>query len=242
MLDSVGFGEAELVYSCSNCMGECYDLRFCTNTHKSKYMEYCAYCYGCEHCFGCFGLVGKEYHIFNKPYSPEDFNRKRSEIEHAMKREGSWGAFFPPSFAPNPYEESIASVFFPLSPEEQRARGFRISAPLEAKSLEIAERNALPSRLEDLESKSFPIVFWDPDAQRRVQITERDYRFSKEHGAPLPYNFYASRLKAHCALMPFGGEMRELIDSSGRTFLTALPLILDGRTVSEGEYEDRIVE
>jgi hypothetical protein len=41
-----------------------------------------------------------------------------------MKSTGEWGQFFPGSFAPNPYDESWVSFYFPLSSEEQKNYGF----------------------------------------------------------------------------------------------------------------------
>jgi hypothetical protein len=47
-----------------------------------------------------------------------------------MKSNGEWGEFFPPSMAPFPYNDSLGSVYFPLSKEEALKRGFQLEYPL----------------------------------------------------------------------------------------------------------------
>ena len=62
----------ELCCECSNCQ-DCYqtlhsrDCQNCTNIYFSKN------CVGCHECFGCVNLKHKKYHIFNKPYSKEEY-------------------------------------------------------------------------------------------------------------------------------------------------------------------------
>jgi len=60
----------------------CYDsfwLTNCYQTHFSSRCEDCnnvrfsKNCRGCSECFGCVNLRGKKYHIFNEPYSKEDY-------------------------------------------------------------------------------------------------------------------------------------------------------------------------
>ena len=38
-------------------------------------------CLGCNNCFGCVGLRKKSYHIFNQPYSREEYFKKLEEFE-----------------------------------------------------------------------------------------------------------------------------------------------------------------
>jgi hypothetical protein len=37
---------------------------------------FCSFCHDCANCFGCVDLEFKEYHILNKPYSPEEYQRQ----------------------------------------------------------------------------------------------------------------------------------------------------------------------
>ncbi len=61
-----------------------YELFECKTTNKlffSHHSQDCVEsyylidCRNCINCFGCVGLVNKQYHIFNKPHSKENYNK-----------------------------------------------------------------------------------------------------------------------------------------------------------------------
>ncbi len=69
---------SELVAHSINCV-KCYqtyyseDCEGCHNVWLSKNLS------NCNNCFGCANLRGKEYHIFNKPYSKDEYKKKLEE-------------------------------------------------------------------------------------------------------------------------------------------------------------------
>ena len=72
----------ELSYECVNC-------RKC---HKTLFSEDCEDCIevgfsknliGCSNCVGCVNLRKKQYHIFNEPYSKEEYFKKLAELGQA---------------------------------------------------------------------------------------------------------------------------------------------------------------
>jgi len=54
----------------------------CCRTHNSYF---CNFCNDCSNCFGCNGLDHKEYHILNKRYSKEDYERITAELLNEFK-------------------------------------------------------------------------------------------------------------------------------------------------------------
>lgn len=73
-MDFFAIKDSELCYEVVNCK-ECYNLnfsRYCQNCSDSSFLLNCK---GCRNCFGCVNLQQKEYHIFNKPHSPEEYKR-----------------------------------------------------------------------------------------------------------------------------------------------------------------------
>jgi len=74
-MDCTMLGGSELCYGDISC-GQCYntffseDCRYCRDVYFSKS------CVGCSNCFGCINLRKKDYHIFNKPYSKEEYEKK----------------------------------------------------------------------------------------------------------------------------------------------------------------------
>ena len=63
----------------------CYEIIYCDNSFKLFFSDHCDDCvdsfflYDCRHCENCFcctNLRHKKYHIFNKPYSKEEYFKK----------------------------------------------------------------------------------------------------------------------------------------------------------------------
>src|SRR3989344_4744521 len=63
----------------------CYELVTCINCYKTIFSQNCEDCVdvyfshslrGCNNCFGCVNLHKKSYHIFNEPYSKEEYEKK----------------------------------------------------------------------------------------------------------------------------------------------------------------------
>ncbi|MEK7583226.1 MAG: hypothetical protein AAB483_02380 [Patescibacteria group bacterium] len=71
--------DSQLLYECINYSKAyrsafCHTIEDCTDTYFSRYVS------GCSDCFGCVNLRGKKYHIFNEPYSKEDYFKKIKEF------------------------------------------------------------------------------------------------------------------------------------------------------------------
>lgn len=67
----------------------CYQSFWINNCHKTHFSVQCtdcvgAYlcknCRGCTDCFGCANLTNKQYHIFNVPYSKEEYQKKMTDF------------------------------------------------------------------------------------------------------------------------------------------------------------------
>ncbi len=67
----------------------CYNSFSLTKCYRTFYSSHCENCLdtwfsrglnGCSSCFGCTNLNKKQYHIFNEPYSKEDYENKIKEF------------------------------------------------------------------------------------------------------------------------------------------------------------------
>jgi|SRR3989344_3288469 len=72
-----------------------YELFECERTNKLFFSHhsvdcldsyYLADCRNCMNCFGCVGLVNKQYHVFNQPYSKEEYGKFIEEYEGSYKK------------------------------------------------------------------------------------------------------------------------------------------------------------
>ena len=78
-MDCTMVGESELMYQDINCIG--YKLFFCENCANCSESYFLKNCIGCDNCFGCINLRNKKYHIFNQPYSKEEYSKKIKEYK-----------------------------------------------------------------------------------------------------------------------------------------------------------------
>ncbi len=61
----------------------CFNVAFgqhCENCFDSRFIYDCK---NCNNCFGCVGLRNKSYHIFNKPYAKEEYQKKLQDLNGA---------------------------------------------------------------------------------------------------------------------------------------------------------------
>ncbi len=116
---------------------------------EGRSLEYCHYCVGSHDLFGCIGLRNKEYCIFNKQYSKEEYFQLREKlIQHMNDMPYTtsrglvyrYGEFFPTEFSPFTYNESIVQEVFPLNKEEVVVEGYRFREK-EQKEYKITIRN-----------------------------------------------------------------------------------------------------
>ena len=72
--------KCEMCFQCVDCEG-CYDCNYCQDCKSCMNCEYSYDCIGCNNCFGCVNLRRKEFYIFNKRYSKEDYVKKIEELK-----------------------------------------------------------------------------------------------------------------------------------------------------------------
>lgn len=79
-IDCAFIEKSELCYECTDCQ-ECYDCGFSQDLVACSTCEWCYDCKGCQNCYGSVNLRNKQFHIFNKPYSKEDYFRIVAELK-----------------------------------------------------------------------------------------------------------------------------------------------------------------
>ncbi|MBI2638634.1 hypothetical protein HYW83_03525 [Candidatus Peregrinibacteria bacterium] len=78
-IDSLLVRDSELCYECVTCE-KCYECFYCQDCAGSFGLLFCYDCHGSKNCIGCTGLRNKEYYIFNKAYSKEDFLKAKAAL------------------------------------------------------------------------------------------------------------------------------------------------------------------
>lgn len=72
----------------------CYEVVNTQRCYRTFFSQNCADCHdvyfsrdlvGCSNCIGCVNLRNKKYHIFNKPYSKEDYEKKTKGFDFGSR-------------------------------------------------------------------------------------------------------------------------------------------------------------
>lgn len=241
VLNTVNCLDGELIYMSMGAQDKCYDIRFGCNLIECKNMEYSAHCMQSKNCFGCCGLVGKEYYIFNKPYSADDYKKKLEEIKIQLKKEAVYGQFFPNYFAACPYEDSLADFYWPLTEAKQRAQGFRTASPAKKTEGQYSSVTEIPDTSVTASDSITNMIFWDNDYAKPFNIRKTDLKFCQENKVPLNNQYYLHRLKDNFRMIFFSGELRNTkCSKTGEPLKTGIPTLLDSQIISEKAYLEMI--
>lgn len=188
------------VYDCSNMylkpelcyetLGtiEAYHCAYCLYVFHCQEMLYCEYCFSCKNCFGCSGLRQKQYCIFNKQYTKEEYEKLIPGIIEHMKQGGEWGLYFPPQLSPFGYDESLAQEYMPLTENEAQSQGF-YWRNMKEKKLTVAKTisaDALPDRIEDVHDDVVDWAILCERTGRPFRILKQELDFYRRQKLPLP--------------------------------------------------------
>ncbi len=78
-MDCLRSFESSLLYECINCE-KCYECFYCHNTQNCQESYFLDDCRNCKNCISCKNLRNKEYHIYNKPVSKEEFKAYKEQM------------------------------------------------------------------------------------------------------------------------------------------------------------------
>jgi len=168
---------------------------------EGRTLEYCHYCVSCHDLFGCIGLRNKEYCIFNKQYTKEEYSELREKIIKHMNEipyvDSSgvtyrYGEFFPIEFSPFTYNESIIQEVFPISKEEALSMGYRWRDREERDYKVTMKRNDIPGNIKEVEDSILEQIIecnnYSDSCTVAFKITQDELQFYKQMNLPLPKN------------------------------------------------------
>lgn len=182
--DSTGVLQAELVWNVCQ-LTEGYNLKNSCNSARCRESEYLDFCDGCDYCFGCIGLRNKKYHILNKQYSEDEYERKKEEIINAMKGREEYGGFFPYKFACLGYNLSTAAFLFPKTKKEIEDLG-SFWEELETSIKTERERYIEKDDITEVEDSVLASALVCRETGRVFNVTRSEFDFLRHHKIPLP--------------------------------------------------------
>ncbi|OGZ85424.1 MAG: hypothetical protein A2599_02275 [Candidatus Staskawiczbacteria bacterium RIFOXYD1_FULL_39_28] len=194
--DGYGVGASvDLLYEAFDSGVEGSRQLFCMTVYGCHDATYSFNCHGCGNIFGCIGLRNKEYCIFNKQYSKEDYEVLVPKIKKHMEempyidkngRTHKYGEFFPTELSPFGYNETAAQDFMPVSKEVAQTMGFNwrdTKAPEHQPTFFVQN---LPDAIEDSSIEITKENLGCLVCGKAYRIIAKEYQFLTQFHLPLP--------------------------------------------------------
>ena len=173
-----------------------YHWWFMTYWSWNKESRYYVYCYDCSNIFGCVWLKRKQYCIYNKQYSKEEYNKIVPEIIAQMIRDKQRWEFFDPQLSYYGYNETIAMEYFPLTKEEAIKRWYKRSdyeSPAPKVEKTVLWRNLpkqwckiIKEKKPEILEKILNYAVICEVSKKPFRITKQEIDFYIKHDIPLP--------------------------------------------------------
>lgn len=185
------------VYDCSNMyvkpqlnyqvLGtiETYHVAYSIYAFHSSDVLYSDQIYHSKNLFGCAGLKKKEYCIFNKQYSKEEYDAIVPKIIEHMKKTGEWGQFFPVKYSPHGYNESLANEYYPLPKEEVAKRGWNWAEDKEAINYQGPDY-PVPDHIRDVKDEIIEKILRCEVSGKPYKIMPHELTFYRRMKFPIP--------------------------------------------------------
>lgn len=183
------YGCVELSLSCEAlCALNSQNIYFSFDIYTSHNLFYCISCRDCKDCFGCVGLRHKQYCIFNKQYSKEEYETIVAKVFVTMTQAGEWGEFFPANMSPFGYNETAAQEYFPTTKEDALAQGYLWSdyeAPLPQVKSEL-DGHTLASNIKEINDDILNHAIRCIETGKLFRLTKQELAFYRNHNIPVP--------------------------------------------------------
>ncbi len=204
--DYLSWGDnVELMYEAVVCGENERKVRFAVDCWPAcRDVEYSMLCSSSSSLFGCVGLKKKSYCIFNKQYTPEEYQVLRAKIiqhmndmpyKDARGNSYRYGEFFPEEFSPFAYNESSAQDFYPLTKEEALRRGFEWREPNPREFQVTMIANDLPDHIDDATDAVTKEVLGCIACRRAFRIVPAEFAFYKRFALSLPRKCHNCRFE-----------------------------------------------
>ena len=164
--------------------------------------EYSYNCHGCNYIFGCIGLRKKDYCIFNKQYSKEDYLELRVKIINHMNtmpyvdKKGNvykYGEYFPIEISPFGYNETVANDYYPLSEIEIEENKYNFFERDKSEYQITHQTKDLPNDIKETEKDILNFVIECESCKRAYKIISAEYEFLKRFNLPVPRKCFECR-------------------------------------------------
>ena len=195
--DVSNWGEnTELSYETLICGENSYNIKFCFNCWPTcRDDEYCMDLFSCSDCFGCVGLKKKQYCIFNKQYTKEEYFKMVEKIKKHMNEmpyvdsQGlvyKYGEFFPIEFSQLGYNNTVAIQYFPITKTEAEKMGYFWVETLQSEYKINKKSSELLDSIKEVSDEILKEIIECENCKKAYRIMENELIFLKKENLPLP--------------------------------------------------------
>lgn len=188
--------DAELCYETSVCGENVYGVRFCWDCWPNNTnVEYSTHLKSCTDCFGCVGLRNKQYCIFNKQYTKEEYGVLRNKIIEHMNTKPyidskgliyTYGEFFPIEFASFGYNNSLAFQHFMKDKEEILKNNYGWINEEPGQYSITKKSSEIPNSAQEVDESITKEILECSTCSRPFRIVSNEFIFLKNENLPLP--------------------------------------------------------
>jgi hypothetical protein len=202
--DYTAWGDGcQLVYECTACGIGVSSIKFCYNVQVNvKDIEYSYMCENSSDLFGCVGLRKKQYCIFNKQYTKDEYFELKEKIKEHMNempyidakgRIYKYGEFFPIEISPFPYNSTLAQEYFPLTGSQAEENGYLWVNFQEKNYSPDIKAEDLPDSIKDVQGDITNKIILcahggkcNEQCTGAYRIVPQELQFYRKKGLPLP--------------------------------------------------------
>jgi len=233
MMDVSNTTEQELWYEGVSIGYKSIKCMFTYGGRTCSDLYYCYDCHNSHNLFGCVSLRDKQYCIFNKQYTKEEYEIQVAKIITHMQETWERWEFFCPSLSPFGYNETVANEYFPLTREEALSRWYQRQdnnydpiIPEGAKVIDWRQESPLTPRSE--EEEILNSIFICEVSWRPYRIIKQELEFYRKHHLPLPKRHPDVRHEERIKLRPWRTLYLRNCDKCNKEMLSVYQNITEG--------------
>jgi hypothetical protein len=181
---------------CYNMMGilQSYKSKNCAFVFYCNEVEYCENCNNLNNAIGCMAIRKGQYMILNKEYSKEEFYKVKEQIDEQMKKEETFGQFFPPELSLFGFNETLGNDYYPITEKEAREKGFNWQNQTTGTyDKETIKEKDVPQTIGEVTEDILKEILVCKECKKNFRITKSELSFYKRMNLPLPHKDFECR-------------------------------------------------
>lgn len=199
-LDCCNVAPAEFAYEMTGVINSNH-AKFVNYSYDNDFVEYVDHVFNSRNMLACVGLNKQKYCILNAQYSKSEYDRLYEKVIAYMKTTGEYGEFFPLSYSPFTYNETVAHDLYPLRKEQAIALGSQWRDTLDVGTVPEGALPAaeLPTSIVDCTDEILQATIICEESGRPFKLQEEEFRIYKQLGVPVPHQHPEIRFKQRIA-------------------------------------------